>query len=301
VDPSWLEPFCSVCVLPVLGAAPPAMTPVGASDPFRAGRLPYASGLLGNIGGPRMSQVARLSVRQHLSRSDEASGGVGCFADRRVSQSHDTFGQVALGACSVSRLGRGQQRCDLVAQFRHLDGFRQVGGDACLACVGEVSIGGGGRDEQDRYVGSGVCTYRFGELDAVEAGHEEVGHDQVELVVVMQVGRCRAVSRHIDGVAGPLEDDGERVPDVRLIIDDKDARHFHYPRVLLLRPWCRMAPLALPCQRREVVERYVDARLIEDDRAAMPGLERVEPLGRASSPGDRMAPHLAQSDRGFDE
>jgi hypothetical protein len=49
------------------------------------------------------------------------------------------------------------------------------------------------------------------------------------------------------------------------------------------------------------VERYVDARLIEDDRAAMPGLERVETTGTTVLPGDRMAPHLAQSERGFDE
>ena len=119
-----------------------------------------------------------------------------------------------------------------------------------------------------------------GEVDARHAGHDDVGDEDVERAAELARAAMRlgAVADRDDVVAGPLEEPGGHVADGRLVLDDQDRADADRARS--------------PDRGFVDVDRGVDAREVELERGAVPGLG-VEPdvaAGLVDDPVDRGQP-----------
>ena len=62
-------------------------------------------------------------------------------------------------------------------------------------------------------------------VDAVDAGQPEVEDDDVGMVARREIERLLAVGRGVDVVPARAQVDAQRAQDLRLVVDDQDARH----------------------------------------------------------------------------
>ena len=116
--------------------------------------------------------------------------------------------------------------CDHPLHFRddlaQVDGLAQhLGAGGGLAAGGERH-GGEAGDEHDPQLGiarGGLA----GHLDAVEPGHDDVGQQQVPLLV-QHGGRLVAIGAGGDVIAGPLQGAGEEAPEAVVVFGEDTPR-----------------------------------------------------------------------------
>ena len=60
------------------------------------------------------------------------------------------------------------------------------------------------------------------DIDPVEIGHDQIHHDDVDVIGVL-IGEGRVVGRDHHLVSGPLRHEAEQFPEIRIIVDHKQA------------------------------------------------------------------------------